>query len=283
MSKKPKPCSDCGERPKQPPRHFCRWCILKRQPMHVQAEAAKKRLEAVPEALRLKRSQKIVKDDTPDGLAFCAGCQTFCPDWMFAKSATQCRPCANAKAHANRTQKTYGISDVEYAEILHFQGGKCAICRGGFKTTRGAVDHVHKGDNAGKVRGILCSRCNWEALGSLHDDLGLAQNAMMYLETPPAMLRAMPAMGTWEGHLERRREGLTSQAARRPVSDDQGSGKASPFTTPGKPAQKRQEPVQEPGSCFREHFLPSGSEPIPGKRGVYRVFTSDQEDTDHPF
>lgn len=196
MSPQPKPCMDCGERAKQLPRRLCAWCQLKRQPMHAQAEAAKARLAMVPEELRVKRSQKVVRDDTPPNLAFCAGCQTFCPSWYFAKNATQCRPCSSMKTHEAMVKKTYGIDGDEYARILEVQGGLCAICRQGFKTVRGAVDHDHK-SNA--VRGILDARCNHEALGALHDEPRAAWNAYLYLIHPPALLKDE----TWEEFLAR--------------------------------------------------------------------------------
>lgn len=187
---------DCNRLVKRLPSMFCDWCQLKRKPMHEQAEAAKRRLSAVPEALHMKRSQKLVKDDTPPGAAFCAGCQTFCPDWYFGKGATQCRGCMSLKSHAAMVQKTYGIDSIEYERILRVQGGKCGICRQGFKTRRGAVDHSHKTD---AVRGILCSKCNWEALGALHDEPQAAWNAYLYLIAPPAGL----ASETWEDFLQK--------------------------------------------------------------------------------
>lgn len=53
----------------------------------------------------------------------------------------------------------YGISAAEYAERLEKQGGCCAICRaepGAIGETL-AVDHDHA---TGKVRGLLCAKCN---------------------------------------------------------------------------------------------------------------------------
>ena len=50
----------------------------------------------------------------------------------------------------------FGVSEVEYMAMLESQGGVCAIC-GKKNTKRLAVDHDH---NTGKVRGLLCGKCN---------------------------------------------------------------------------------------------------------------------------
>lgn len=58
----------------------------------------------------------------------------------------------------SRLRNRYGISKDEYDAILLNQDGVCKICREfkpGPKSMH--VDHCH---SSGKVRGILCSRCN---------------------------------------------------------------------------------------------------------------------------
>lgn len=59
-------------------------------------------------------------------------------------------------------QRLYGISMEFYNEMLHNQGDGCAICGGQMRPTASGrcglyVDHCHE---TGRVRGILCSRCN---------------------------------------------------------------------------------------------------------------------------
>lgn len=53
--------------------------------------------------------------------------------------------------------KALGVSDEQYARLLAAQGGHCALCPNGPKTRRLHVDHEHR---SGKVRGLLCHRCN---------------------------------------------------------------------------------------------------------------------------
>lgn len=50
-----------------------------------------------------------------------------------------------------------GLSLEEYDALLAAQGGGCAICGNPPKTRRLDVDHDHR---TGKVRGLLCHRCN---------------------------------------------------------------------------------------------------------------------------
>lgn len=72
---------------------------------------------------------------------------------------------------ANRILREYGITVEQYDAMLVEQAGRCAICLtppsgSGRNTTRLHIDHDHE---TGKVRGLLCSRCN-TALGQLADD-----------------------------------------------------------------------------------------------------------------
>lgn len=77
-------------------------------------------------------------------------------------------------------QKMYGISLNDYYEMLESQGGGCAICGRHYSNKRSSflsVDHNHK---SGRVRGLLCSRCN-KALGLLNEDFTLLVNAIQYI------------------------------------------------------------------------------------------------------
>lgn len=282
MSKTPKPCMDCGRLPKALPRHFCQWCILKRQPVHVQAEAAIARRALIPEHLRLKRSQKIVIDDTPEGLAFCAGCQSYMPLDHYGKGATQCRGCVNAKNFERSVAKTYGITKDEYDRILDIQGGACAICRR--KPTgdrRLAVDHDHK---TGVVRGLLCSGekgCNHGGLGSFHDDRDIVWRAFLYLSNPPATQQ----IDDWVKYTDDRPPVVpkTREEEVREILNDS----AGPFSKPRKvgPARGSEKAGEDdPGPCLRPHFAPIGSEPVPGKQGLWRIWVdTSNKQADPPF
>lgn len=80
--------------------------------------------------------------------------------------------------HGKSLIRKYGIDHAEYNAMLDRQDGKCAICKDKCKSgKRLCVDHDHA---TGRVRGLLCSRCN-TALGSLDDDTTRLQMAIDYL------------------------------------------------------------------------------------------------------
>lgn len=74
--------------------------------------------------------------------------------------------------------KKLGMTREEYDAKLDEQGGKCAICRTSLDTgRRPAIDHCHE---TGKVRGLLCIRCN-SGIGHLRDSVDLVFAAAAYL------------------------------------------------------------------------------------------------------
>jgi len=74
----------------------------------------------------------------------------------------------NAKRRANRNtwktdrkkhfKRAYGITVEDYETMLVNQNGVCKICNKTCKSGKSlAVDHCHE---TGKVRGLLCAKCN---------------------------------------------------------------------------------------------------------------------------
>lgn len=87
------------------------------------------------------------------------------------------------KAKAQRLRK-YGITAADYQKMIVEQGGVCAIClcppTGRDKRhLRLHVDHCH---TTGRVRGLLCYRCNLGA-GFFGDDPDRLERAAGYLRT----------------------------------------------------------------------------------------------------
>lgn len=84
----------------------------------------------------------------------------------------------------NRLLRHYGITNDRYIEMFESQLGLCAICgesqQGVTKDGEArflCVDHCH---SSGKVRELLCARCN-AGLGQFKDNPELLMNASKYL------------------------------------------------------------------------------------------------------
>ena len=75
-------------------------------------------------------------------------------------------------------RRHYGISLADYEDILDEQGGKCAICLCKPRTRVLAVDHDHL---TGRVRGLLCGRCNHGLLQFAQEDTLILRRAIEYL------------------------------------------------------------------------------------------------------
>lgn len=73
----------------------------------------------------------------------------------------------------------YGLTMADFNALLESQGGVCAICKGD-RNGPGARFHVDHHHTSGRVRGLLCGRCN-TAIGLLQDSPELAEAAAVYL------------------------------------------------------------------------------------------------------
>ena len=93
------------------------------------------------------------------------------------------------KEHRNPEQtreaawmRLYGITRDDYDRMLSAQEGRCAICytdKVGRGHTHFHVDHNHA---TGKVRGLLCDKCN-RGLGYFNDNASLLDVASKYIES----------------------------------------------------------------------------------------------------
>ena len=98
-----------------------------------------------------------------------------------------CNLCSNAAQKASREKhgrperkaawnaaSRYGLSRDDHAALVAAHGGSCGICAK--PMGRPCIDHDHV---TGKVRGLLCHRCNIR-LSGVEDD-GFRQRALAYL------------------------------------------------------------------------------------------------------
>jgi len=71
----------------------------------------------------------------------------------------------------------FGLTLEDYDRMLADQDGGCAVCGDPPGTSALHVDHCHE---SGRVRGLLCFRCN-SAIGNLRDDPDIVASALAYL------------------------------------------------------------------------------------------------------
>lgn len=75
--------------------------------------------------------------------------------------------------------KQYGITVEQYNQMFVDQNGLCKICKNpkGSNEKNLSIDHCH---TTGKVRGLLCNKCN-AGLGFFKDDISILTEAIKYL------------------------------------------------------------------------------------------------------
>ncbi len=128
----------------------------------------------------------------------CSQCEEVKSGDLFYKSgnmldglASLCRDCQKKYRKRNRARsdserdtsrkrylaKKYGITYEDYDNIFSAQNGLCKICLKSSEKML-VIDHDH---DTGKVRGLLCSKCN-VGLGCFMDDRVAMRRAILYLE-----------------------------------------------------------------------------------------------------
>lgn len=97
------------------------------------------------------------------------------PDKVVELNSRQYRKINNPKKGLSR----FGLTYEQWERMVDEQESRCAICEAHVEYAPSlAVDHCH---NSGRVRGLLCRKCN-TAIGQLNDDPGLLRKAAEYIE-----------------------------------------------------------------------------------------------------
>jgi hypothetical protein len=99
---------------------------------------------------------------------------------MPPKSKALTRALTRDEKKDRRLRELYGLTLKQYRMMEYDQKGLCKICmrppkNGGLPLL---TDHCHK---TGRVRGLLCYRCNHRLLGRGLEDAFLHQQAALYL------------------------------------------------------------------------------------------------------
>lgn len=77
--------------------------------------------------------------------------------------------------------QNYGITPEDYDQMVKSQGGLCAICACDDPGTPHGFWHVDHCHGSGKVRSLLCQRCNM-GLGAFYDIVEHLDRAAEYIE-----------------------------------------------------------------------------------------------------
>jgi len=149
-----------------------------------------------------KKKPEVSKEILERVEKFCSCCRNVLPRAMWTIRgdgawAGLCKPCNARKAKARRDRQSgevkwkanrksrlktiFGLTLEDYDLILEKQGGVCGVCRRekpGERIYNFAVDHCH---STGKIRGLLCTRCNI-AMGGFRDDPEVISRAIDYLQ-----------------------------------------------------------------------------------------------------
>lgn len=108
----------------------------------------------------------------------CSKCNNSLDSSMFDTGKSFCKECHKFIY----ILRTYNLTKDDYNSMLKSQNYGCYICGAKESKTRLykhlCIDHNH---STGKVRGLLCSRCN-NGIGFFEEDINVLEKAILYLK-----------------------------------------------------------------------------------------------------
>jgi hypothetical protein len=121
----------------------------------------------------------------------CYKCQVPLPEAVRQPGKAVCDNCRiDPRKHRQKHEqwrrlRKYGLTQDEYDELLQAQGGRCAACGTDDPGVKGwCIDHCHR---SGKVRALLCMRCNTMA-GLVDEDPAILRALAGWLERQTAQV-----------------------------------------------------------------------------------------------
>ena len=220
-----KTCNKCGETKPLAEFHAlktardglyptCKVCRIARE--SGRRKRASERLQARKKVLKASRLGNRVLPErsvSPNSEQICWGCREVLPLERFAvltgrktDRTNYCHPCRSSlRENKPWFLYKYGISQLDYQALFEKQQGRCAICGTDNPPVnkRGVAWHLDHCHRTGRVRGILCHRCN-VGLGVSKMTLGsfLVRHAIWKARQPPACSqkdddRRPSAAGKW--------------------------------------------------------------------------------------
>ena len=97
------------------------------------------------------------------------------------KAEGKLKPVDAEALRARMLKRNYGITPKDYDAMVETQNNECLICFASGDKERNkrlVVDHCHA---SGKVRGLLCNKCNL-LLGHADDTIDRLERAILYLK-----------------------------------------------------------------------------------------------------
>jgi hypothetical protein len=131
-----------------------------------------------------RRQGKVVRDHSwvPDGFRWCPECKRAVAHDDYSRSSrtpsgfgSRCKACHNAANNAAYWMRTYGLTKADVAVLRASQGDCCGVCGAP------APQHLDHDHETGRIRKLLCQRCN-HGLGLFRDDPYLLRVAALYVE-----------------------------------------------------------------------------------------------------
>jgi hypothetical protein len=123
-----------------------------------------------------------VRVETAEGFKWCPGCETAKPydEWFRNRAskdglASYCKECLAKRGARDYLKRTYKLTPEQVGALVTRQGGVCRVCQAAPAVH---IDHDH---DDGRIRGVLCFKCN-AGIGQFADDPGRLRRAAAYLE-----------------------------------------------------------------------------------------------------
>jgi hypothetical protein len=132
-----------------------------------------------------RATREIARGQERIAVRRCHTCQAPVPEAARKPGTTVCDNCRAEKRRdrqayeRRRSLRKYGLTQEQYDQLLASQAGRCAACGTDEPGAKGwCIDHCHK---SGRVRALLCSRCN-VILGWVDEDPAVLRSLADWLE-----------------------------------------------------------------------------------------------------
>lgn len=161
-----KPLSEFYKNKSQPEghEHYCKQCAKEAKHKYRASEKGQAYLKAYQaseqfKAVMRRYANSVTHRQYIQSEKYKQGQKKYRQSKIGRKKAKEWRVNHPQRLHHWTLMRRYGITLKKYNQMLSQQGGKCAICNSTNACGHNlSVDHDH---TSGKVRGLVCKRCNY--------------------------------------------------------------------------------------------------------------------------